>query len=183
MPPRLVPLTAVKRPTTSTRPFESTATPLTVLFAPAKPFWKVVSSVPSAKSRATRLRVWPPRLVNAPPTTTLPTLAVRKVFVLRSSAKELTTGEPPVSRKAGGTKPVSTLPSVLSRATRDAVVTPLKEVNAPPTTVRPPKPGSTATALIAPSAPVPALKTVSSGRVVVKVSRARKSWPDPPVPL
>ena len=54
----------------------------------------------------------------SPPMTTLPTFAVRNVFVFRSRATLFTAGVPPAKRKAGGAKLVSKFPSGLMRATR-----------------------------------------------------------------
>ena len=127
-----------------------TATASTVLSAPASPFRNVLSSVPSAFNRATRPRVTAPTLVNVPPITTLPTLAVRKLLVFRSTATPLSSV--PAGSRAAGTKPVSKVPSKLNRASRPRA-TPFTFVNWPAITSCPPP--LNATALIAASAPLP----------------------------
>ena len=150
MPPRATPLTLENAPTSSTLPSLCTATASTVLSAPAKPFWKVMSRVPSGFSRAMRPRSVAPALVKVPPMTTLPTLALRKLLVLRSTATPLMTV--PTGSRAAGAKARSSVPSTLKRATRPRA-TPLTLVKRPPMTNWPA--GFSATALTVASTPAP----------------------------
>ena len=118
-----------------TLPLVLTVTALTALSAPASPFMKLGSSVPSVFKRATRPRAEPPTVVNWPPMITLPKFSARNGLELLSTATELTTAAPLENTSAGGTKEVSNAPSAVKRPTRLRAI-PVRLANAPPTTTR-----------------------------------------------
>ena len=107
----------VKLPARSTLPSACTATARTG--PPTAGGVKVRSSVPSAFSRATRLRTVPLTVVKLPPMTTLPTLAEKSGLALASRATALTAASAPAPtfRNVG-----SSVPSTLRRSTRPRAV-------------------------------------------------------------
>ena len=167
-----------KSPTTKILPSGCTASPLTSLFAPGS---KLMSIVPSEFRRPIWLRgKWPvpppPRRVNSPPTTILPSACTTILKIVLSSEW--------VPRPlAPGSKLMSTVPSGFSRAMqlRETVPEPPppQVVKFPPTKILPS--GCSAIAEILSFAPgLKAMSSVPSG--FSRAMRLRTNVPVPPPP-